>query len=163
MSDTDTNGKRRKRRKLSVLVVEDDDNDKELISRLLLRSLRFECAVRHVRKMAAAIDLVNKSRFDIVILDLKLIDSDPDDTIKRLAFIPYRIPTIVVSGGISEEKIADAIAMGADACLDKNRMSVLGICDAIRDAMSRRAARLEAANFPQQLQQLREMIDEEKS
>lgn len=116
---------------MNVLIVEDDKN----MSRLFEDILRpFSLELRTTRTIGEAIEIMHEMiRVDLVILDLKLPDSDPLNTckhIKNFKEIHPETAVMVVSGMLWEDELIDKCReYGADVVTQKNPV------DCRRDAL----------------------------
>lgn len=111
------------RESLQVLLIEDDDNHAKIISRHL-KSLEDE-SVNLVRSVTLTdgLDQMSQNAFDAVLLDLRLPDSDIDQTLSRTIKQSANIPIIVLSS-IEDRSLARRIVHeGAQDYLCKSDLS----------------------------------------
>jgi PAS domain S-box-containing protein len=104
---------------LRVLLVEDNPGDADLIVELLPREgpTRFE--VECVARFAEALERVGADRFDIILLDLGLPDSDGLDTLSKMRCQASNLPIVVLTGNSDEQLALAAIQEGAQDYLVK--------------------------------------------
>jgi Flp pilus assembly CpaE family ATPase len=129
-------------------MVEDNPGDARLIEELLKEapSVRFDTV--RVERLADALDKLGKQHFDVVLLDLRLPDSQGIET-----FIAVRDKapqaTVVVLTGLYDETLAvSAVANGAQDYLVKGHLEGDELARAIRYAIARHARETQAP--PQQ-------------
>jgi signal transduction histidine kinase/HPt (histidine-containing phosphotransfer) domain-containing protein len=98
-----------------VLLIEDNLADRRLIQRALNvargRDGAFE--VRHAGSVTEGLAVLAEARPDVVLLDLRLPDSQGLDTFDRVHKSHDDIPIIILSGSLDEALAAQAIAAGA--------------------------------------------------
>lgn len=95
----------------AVLLVEDD----ERISEPLIRVLRAEgLDVTHVADGASALDAVEASTPDLVMLDLTLPDIDGLDVCRRLRAVHPGLPIIMLTARAEEMDVIVGLGAGAD-------------------------------------------------
>ncbi|MCA9247048.1 MAG: fused response regulator/phosphatase [Planctomycetales bacterium] len=107
---------------LNVLLVEDSPSDAHIL-RMELDELEGEPIVlRHVDRLGAALAEFEKSRFDVVLLDLGLPDSQGIETLTTLRGQVEEV-AIVVLTGLNDEAIGlEAIRKGAQDYLVKGQI-----------------------------------------
>ena len=95
---------------LSILIVDDElDLAATLVERLDIRGFK---AVA-VQTGDAAIEQINQTRFDVVVLDIKLKGEDGVDVMKRIKQINERLPVILLTGHMSKETNEEGLKAGA--------------------------------------------------
>ncbi|MBX3188294.1 MAG: response regulator [Labilithrix sp.] len=101
-----------------ALVVEDDPDGNELITTILER---YGARVTSVVTAAAALDVLEAERPDIVVSDIGLPDLDGMELIKSIRARPIvrKIPAIALTAYASRQDAAKAIAAGFDAHVAK--------------------------------------------
>ncbi len=96
-----------------VLLVEDDADDAKLLARALARN-GMELSLRRVETLRDLEAQLEASRPEIVLSDFRLAGFDAGDVIRVVRGVDERLPIIVVSGTIGEEKAVDLLRDGAD-------------------------------------------------
>lgn len=104
-----------------VLIVDDHPVVVDALERLLKTDPRLEVVAR-ARSLAEAGPLLARTTPDVVLLDLRLLDSEGYDTIAAVRGFRRgaRIVVLTGSSGVTEER---ALHSGADAYLDKSMES----------------------------------------
>ncbi len=135
---------------LSLLLVEDNPGDARLVREMLTATERW--SVRHVDRLAAAIDALSEqpagavllelgARAEqparVVLLDLGLPDSQGLDTVRRMAAAAPDMPLVVLTGQNDPELGRQALRAGAQDYLAKDEMTPRGVIRAIRYAIER--------------------------
>lgn len=127
-------------KKLNILLIEDNMADARLLQ-IALDSLEdSHYSVHHVLCMQEANNALEKSRYDIVLTDLSLPDSDGFESIERLLEIDNSLPIVVLSGQDDEAFSLKAVQMGAQDYLIKGIGDGHLINRAIRYAVERKRA-----------------------
>lgn len=132
---------------ISLLLVEDNDGDARLFHKML-DSDGFR--VHHRKRLAEALETMKHDKFDVILLDLGLPDSQGLDTLRRAASHEPEAPVIVVLTGNGDEWVAvDAVREGAQDYLVKGELDRNVLSRAIRYALERH-------NLQKALQQARQ-------
>ncbi len=121
-----------------VLMVEDDSSDVFLTKRLLNGqepSCRF--SFTDVPRLSEAAGLLEKESFDLVLLDLQLLDAGGLSPLSVLRAAAPALPIVVFSGMSDEFVRGRAMRCGADAYLVKGRESGK-LKDLIRGILARK-------------------------
>ena len=110
-------------RKKRVLIVEDNAMDSSLIARMLRHGDGgFEVA--HAERLDDAVALVKARRFDVIISDLTLPDSQGLSTFNGIQQAAVKLPVIVISGTDDEQLALAAVREGAQDYLEIGRAHV---------------------------------------
>src|ERR1039457_2385459 len=106
---------------LRVLLVEDNPGDADLIMELLPRNSTTRFEVENVSRLSLALECIGSGRFDIVLLDLGLPDSNGLATLRAMWRQAVGLPIIVMTGNNDERTGLDAIREGAQDYLIKGQ------------------------------------------
>mgnify|MGYP000291884089 CR=1 FL=1 len=101
---------------VAVLVVDDEPDFVATYRRLLARH---GCRVAEATGRTAALDVLGRCRFELVIADLRLPDGDGLEVVRAARAAANAPAVIVVTGFPSEETRRQALAAGAAAYLTK--------------------------------------------
>lgn len=101
-----------------LLVVDDDENNRNMLSRRLLR-LGFQVTLAENGRRA--LEAVQAVHFDLILLDIQMPELNGYEVLEQLKASPaWRdIPVIVLSASDESERIARCIEMGAEDSLPK--------------------------------------------
>ena len=122
--------------RLKILFVEDNPGDVLLLNEVLKREqLSFELV--NVPELRAAVDILSKDSFDLILLDLSLPDSQGVDTILEVKQHSYDTPIIVLTGTNDEYSGMKAIQAGAQDYLIKGEVDGKVLIRSIRYARER--------------------------
>ncbi|MEE9602225.1 MAG: response regulator, partial [Thermoguttaceae bacterium] len=127
-----------------VLLVEDNPIDARTV-REVLSEARGAMDVRHglftvtrVERLEPALELLVAERFSVVLLDLRLPDSDGLETLAQVRSAAGNTP-IVVLAGVDDDRLAlAAIQQGAQDFLAKGRLESSLLRRTIRHAVERK-------------------------
>lgn len=124
---------------LNVLLVEDDADDAALFGRTLSqRGAKLVVAPR----LADALErLGHDGKFDVVVTDLGLPDSDGFDTVSRLRARAPHLPLVVLTGRDDDSLAMDTVKEGAEDYLVKGELQVPVLFRTLRHAIERKRSR----------------------
>ncbi len=106
--------------KLSVLLIEDTLSDALLLQKSLARSTPEAFYIKHVVRLSDGIAELNQRKYDAVVLDLSLPDSQGLNSIETLRMHFPFIPIVVLTGLNDREIGLAAVQAGAQDYLVKN-------------------------------------------
>lgn len=109
--------------KLRLLHVEDNNVDVLLISAMLKNIERFHFESDHAPTLQIALEKLQHSEYQIVLLDLFLPDCTGPETLSSIQQAAPALPIIVVTGNDREESILFAIRNGAQDYLVKEQLN----------------------------------------
>lgn len=109
--------------KVEILVIEDNPGDAMLIKLLLEECLGNICEVIQYEKLDEGIrELINR-RYDLILLDLNLPDSNGLNTLRKCLGPGFNIPIIILTG-LDDYKVgSEAIKLGAEDFLVKDNLN----------------------------------------
>jgi signal transduction histidine kinase len=100
---------------IDILLVEDDPAYRHLVDIILAKSsLRSDYNMETANTLSRAVERVKEKKFDVILLDLGLPDSNNTDSIEKIRGLSPETAIIVLTGQESEETGLDAIRKGAD-------------------------------------------------
>ena len=121
---------------IRVLLVEDDRTDAYLIQELLSEAgVRLD--VRHADKISSAFKCLEEERFDVILTDLGLPDSQGFETFCKVHDRAPDTPIIVLTGLVDEEFAINAVQKGAQDYLVKGRVDAVSLSKSIRYSIER--------------------------
>ena len=122
---------------LTILIVEDDLVDRTQLERLIHRST-LSAKVTTTEYLDGALGLLKNNRFDVVLLDLNLPDSNGMDTLITLSKQQPGASVIVTTGHGDEELALKAVASGAQDYLTKGEFDTLTLTKSIHYSIERK-------------------------
>lgn len=119
-----------------ILLIEDSPSDALLMKAILgVEKLEFE--LTHVARLAAGLERLREETFDVIITDLGLPDGDGLTTVAKLHEQAPHLPLIVLTRNRDEETALEAIKMGAQDYLPKDRLEGIWFARTINYAIER--------------------------
>ncbi|MDQ3816020.1 MAG: response regulator, partial [Armatimonadota bacterium] len=125
---------------IQVLLIEDNPTDVLLIEETLSAVTSAQFEVTHVERLGAALERLGEQRFDAVLLDLGLPDSQGLETFDKLHRQYPQIPIVVLTGLDDETVAVQAVQAGAQDFLVKGQVDSHALARAIRHAIERQRA-----------------------
>ena len=123
-----------------MLIVEDCASDIFLIERMLSDAGETNVDIIGVPRLIDAFQMIDKNHFDVVMLDLNLLDMDGVASVAALSAEAPDTPIIVYSG-MSDNKIkTEAMLCGARNYLVKGQENAASLRMAINNAIATKAA-----------------------
>jgi len=116
-----------RRANVELLLVEDDDGDARHIQRLLMPAQMVPAAeqliefgsIEHTRRLSETLATLAERTPDVVLLDLRLPDSDGLETLEAVVAAAPNVPVVVVTGSADAGMGPAAIQAGAQDYLKK--------------------------------------------
>ena len=109
---------------LRVLLIEDDESFATLLRHFLTED--GDITVDTCATLRAASAYLARKTVDVIILDLRLPDADPENTVKLIPSLSKRGTVIILSGHLNSEIEALAREAGAYAALEKSSKQHMG-------------------------------------
>jgi len=124
----------------NCLLIEDSAADQRLIQELLTElSTPTRCV--KAESLSRAMELIEQDEsFDAVLSDLGLPDSEGLDTVRSLLGVLRRVPLIVLTGLEDDELARQAVHVGAQDYISKNRLDATMLDRCIAYAIERKRA-----------------------
>ena len=135
--------------RLHVLLIEDNAAEARLLQEILKGATKAIFEFCHVRRLTEAlITLEDQERFDIILLDLTLPDSQGLESLPRLRKLPRSLPIVVLTHHQDEALALEAVKQGAQDYLVKRDVSLDVLMRSILYAIQRHslAQQLSAEN-----------------
>ncbi len=121
-----------------ILVVEDCPSDVFLLQRMLDGQEDVQqVEITSVPRLIDAFRRIDEERFDVILLDLNLLDMDGVASVAALNAEAPGTPIIVYSGMESRQLREEAMLCGAQGYLVKGRENGLSLCNAINRVATR--------------------------
>lgn len=129
--------------KINVLLIEDNPGDIRLLREMLaeVKGAVFNLEVSGC--LHAGLERLNSGEMDIVLLDLSLPDSDPENTLVQAHAYTEKIPIVVLTGFVDEKLAIDAIRNGAQDYLVKGEVTSELLGRSLRYAIERQRLQAE--------------------
>ena len=139
-------GSKAERQNVHILLVEDDPDDVWVMRNLLGDRWDGPFKLSHVELLSAGLERLSEFRFDIILLDLSLPDSQGLETFITMHAHAADVPIVVLSGYNDESTAVKAVQAGAQDYLVKGQVDDNLLVRSIRYAIERtRRHKAEAA------------------
>jgi signal transduction histidine kinase len=121
-----------------VLLVEDNPGDARLIREAFRESGVAAFELRHVDRLASALEEIAREPVDVVLLDLSLPDATGIHTVERMLSHAPDLPIVVLTGLDDERLALQAVQAGAQDYLVKGQVEGIVLTRAVRYALERK-------------------------
>jgi len=125
---------------VSLLLIEDNPMEAELVREVLADAQGVRFTVQHADRLAKGLDLLREEKFDAVLLDLTLPDTQGVGTFTSVLNVAPHMPVVVLSGLDDEDLALRAMAEGAQDYLVKGQVDNTWLPRTIRYAVQRKKA-----------------------
>jgi diguanylate cyclase (GGDEF)-like protein len=119
----------------NALIVEDNFEYAQMLRTVLAGSQHYN--LTHVARLNDSLTALKQDRFDIILLDLGLPDSEGLDTFNQIYDAAPEVPIVVISAQNDKEIALRAVRDGAQDYLVKGELSVYSLSRALQYAMER--------------------------
>jgi DNA-binding response OmpR family regulator len=137
---------------LKILLVEDNPAEAVLFLETLEEASRGKMEVVTVESLGEALEQIEKSSFDAILLDLSLPDSHGLDTLTAVQSAGTDLPILVLTGNEDDILAMKAVKLGAADYLFKGDMHGLLLIRSIRYAIQRKKNEIEREGLINELQ-----------
>ncbi len=157
---------------VEVLLIEDSAADARTVQLALsegrgamsVRSGLF--AVTHATRLQEALSLLGQKRFDVVLLDLVLLDPGLPDSAGLEALSAVRaaaasVPVVILTGIDDDGLALSAIQQGAQDCLAKDHLEGRILSRTIRHAIERKRTEIELLRHTREVEAARARIEQQ--
>jgi PAS domain S-box-containing protein len=127
---------------IQVLLIEDTPTDVIFLREALAQDTLISFELTTVERLQTALEILQKTAFDIILLDLGLPDSQGLETFTRIHVLTPAIPKVILSGLTDEVFAVQAVHAGAQDYLVKGTAGFASVARAIRYAIERHEAQL---------------------
>jgi PAS domain S-box-containing protein/putative nucleotidyltransferase with HDIG domain len=141
---------------INVLIVEDNEEHANLFGLYLERSQAHNFSVKKTGRLSAAIEEISRNKYDVILLDLTLPESQGLNTFYQLHTRSGNVPIVVLSGMDDELAAIEAVRGGAQDYLVKGHADQQLIIRSIRYALERKKS---AENLRHSEERFRSMIE----
>lgn len=112
-----------------ILFVEDEDVFSEVFGKKLEDS---GYKVEYAKNGAWALEKINSAPFDLIIMDILMPEIDGLQVIKQMRESGNNTPVIVISNSIEDNKIQEAVQLGANEAMIKSRITPSELLDKVK-------------------------------
>lgn len=144
---------------MNVLLVEDNEDHATLVQ-WHLKQLQTPPNIRWARKLAEGLSILETEQPDVVLLDLRLPDSDLPQTLSTVLERASLVPVIVLTSLDDVELGARSVKQGAQDFLVKSSLTVDKLERSIRYSVERNRTQAELQRYAADLEQNKRVLDE---
>lgn len=141
---------------LRILIVEDNELDARAMMKALTSTGEFEFEVVRVADLQSAVDMLERSDFDCILLDLSLPDSVGLVSVEVLSEQIPSCPIVVLTGLDDPSTALEAVERGAQDYLSKQQADPETIARSVRYAVARQHSEMALRSATAQLDLLRD-------
>ena len=123
---------------IKILLVEDNPGDSLIIREMLKETVYTQFKLIHSPKLEDGLKNLEENKFDVVILDLNLPDSEGLETFLQILGKHPELPIIILTGLSDEETGIDAVKQGAQDYLVKGEFNGKLLVRSINYAIERK-------------------------
>ena len=138
---------------INILLVEDNPSDSRLVDIYLKDSYGDSYNLTLSTTLSQTLELLEKTTFDVIILDLGLPDSSGLDTFTKTHEQSPKTPIIILTGLIEEQLGENAIKQGASDFLSKGTLKNTELKRSINGSIERSKLQQEVARLKKNQQQ----------
>ncbi|MGD0948879.1 MAG: response regulator [Candidatus Binatia bacterium] len=137
---------------IQLLLVEDEPTQALLVRESFAEAASIKVELTHVERLSEALDSVSTGRFDVVLLDLGLPDSEGLDSLLRLHQRAPAVPILALTALDDERLAVKAVQEGAQDYLVKGRVDGDLLVRAVRHAIERKKVEEEIRRLNEELE-----------
>ena len=120
-----------------VLLIEDDPNHARALEAMLERVKEFEYVLVHCYKLHDGLNELKTAKFDVVLLDLRLPDSEGISTFRTVHDNAPEIPIVIFTALFNEEIALQTLKEGAQEYLFKGEFDGQDLSTAMMHSIAR--------------------------
>jgi signal transduction histidine kinase len=109
---------------IKILLIEDNLAEARLLREILKQAQFKQFGLVHVKRLGEAINRLNEDRFDVILLDLTLPDSQGLESLDRLLGHAPNLPIVVLTNTNDERLAIEAVRQGAQDYLVKRQVNL---------------------------------------
>ncbi|GEM_PF-1435754 len=108
---------------ISVLLIEDDEADARFVREMVADISDARFVIEHAKCLSAGLKFISEGKFDVILLDLGLPESDGSETLDAIVQHAPSTPVVVFTGLDDESLGVMAVQTGAQDYLVKNKIN----------------------------------------
>ncbi|CAG0989483.1 two-component system, OmpR family, sensor histidine kinase VicK [Anaerolineae bacterium] len=127
------------KKKTKILLIEDNPGDVRLLEEMLKEAGDDQFELKHADRLSLGQECLSKGKFDVILLDLGLPESQGLPTLDKILPLASKVPIVVLTGSSADEMIGiTAVKKGAQDYLTKGQLDSNLLVRAIRYAIERK-------------------------
>ncbi len=123
---------------IKILLIEDNPGDYLILKKMLKETEYTTFKLTHSLKLKDGLQILQNNKFDVIILDLNLPDSEGLDTFLQILSKHPELPIIILTGLSDEEMGVNAVKQGAQDYLVKGEFNGKLLARSINYAIERK-------------------------
>lgn len=123
---------------LAILLIEDDLAEARFLQEILKGFRVKQFNLVHVKRLAEALQKLERDGFDVILLDLTLPDSQGLASLKSIIYSAPDLPVVVLTNTNDDELAIEAVRQGAQDYLVKRKVNGEGLVRSLRYAIERK-------------------------
>ncbi len=123
---------------LQILLIEDDPAEARFLQEILKGFRVKQFNLVHVKRLAEALQRLERDGFDVILLDLTLPDSQGLASLKSIIYSVPDLPVVVLTNTNDDELAIEAVRQGAQDYLVKRKVNGEGLVRSLRYAIERK-------------------------
>ena len=143
---------------IDILLIEDNPGDADLVKKALSKGGR-HFTICHADRLSKGLDDLRERKFDVVLLDLSLPDSDGLEGLGKIHDAASELPIVMLTSLESDEVAMDALDEGAQDYLIKDRVTTEVLERTIRYAIHRQQSRAEIKRLLTEVQANQKLLE----
>ncbi|MEN9566609.1 MAG: hypothetical protein RLZZ69_1805 [Cyanobacteriota bacterium] len=125
---------------IAILLIEDDLAEAKLIQEILRNFNLNQFVLTHVQRLQTGLNRLKQQRFDLILLDLTLPDSQGLSSVELLVQNFSHLPIVVLTNTNDNQLAIEAVRQGAQDYLVKRKINIDVLVRAIQYAIERQKA-----------------------
>jgi len=144
---------------IAVLLVEDSPTEAMLITALLEESSDGTFGIVHSKSLTEALQVLEESHFDVVVLDLTLPDSSGMDTFAAVHKRHPQVPVVILTANHSRDVALETVRLGAQDYIVKEKVENMQLALSLRYAITRKEAEVRQAALMEQVAKINHELE----
>lgn len=146
---------------MHVLIIEDNAGDARLIQEMLAGGRIFRSVLVHAATLSEGLECLGKNKFDIILLDIGLPDSDGLNSIHKIKELARKTPIVILTGLNDRPTSVEALKLGVQDYLEKGEIDSESLSRSLRYAVERKNVEETLINAKDELEnRVRERTEE---
>lgn len=111
-----------KEKKIRILLIEDNSADVRLIEEYLKKSTEIKFELNSYSRLSEGLNSIKFNKYDIILLDLTLPDSERESTLENTLNSTKEIPIVILTGLDDKDIALESLQKGAQDYIIKNEL-----------------------------------------
>ncbi|MFX0028660.1 MAG: response regulator, partial [Candidatus Hermodarchaeota archaeon] len=124
-------------KKINIILIEDNTADIRLIKEFLKKSNKLNYKLDSFSRLSESLDSLKNKKYDIILLDLALPDSNRESTLENVLNFTKEIPIVILTGLDDRDFALESLQKGAQDYLIKNELNDINLTRSILYSIER--------------------------